>query len=327
MEPIKNTIPKILFDTDIGGDCDDAGALAMLHRLCDRGECELLAVTACYVSPYVAGCIDAINRYYKRTIPVGILHGKPSAEPGTYTRGLCEEFENSYPPEKTDSVPDTVSVMRQVLADADAHSVTLAATGSMASLAALVQSPADDISPLDGKALISQKVLRTVVMGGRFYGSWPMPIVLGGDFTVTWEWNIKADIAGAQIMCREWPGELVFSSYEIGLWCVTMKGYAQSAPKEDPVRRAYELHPCGREHGRESWDHTALLYAVRPDAGYWNLHPWGRVTVDDGGITDWHAADGGRQTYLLPREDYAVIRDIINELVFCADAPKGNREA
>jgi hypothetical protein len=26
---------KIVFDTDIGGDCDDAGALAMLHRLCD----------------------------------------------------------------------------------------------------------------------------------------------------------------------------------------------------------------------------------------------------------------------------------------------------
>ena len=37
---------KIIFDTDIGGDCDDAGTLAMLHRLCDKGEAELLAVTA-----------------------------------------------------------------------------------------------------------------------------------------------------------------------------------------------------------------------------------------------------------------------------------------
>lgn len=316
MDEMKRPIPKILFDTDIGGDCDDAGALAMLHRLCDRGECELLAVTACYASPYVAGCIDAINRYYGREVPVGILHGKLSAEPGVYSRGLCEEFENRYPPEDADAVPDTVSVMRTVLAASDDHSVTLAATGSMASLAALLQSQADGISPLDGRALIAKKALRTVVMGGRFYSTWPMPVVIGADFTVTWEWNIHADVPAAQIMCRDWPGELVFSSYEIGLFCVTMKGYAQTAPKEDPVRRAYELHPCGREHGRESWDHTALLYAVRPDAGYWNLHPHGRVTVDDEGVTSWHAEEGGQQTYLLPREDYDVIRDTINGLVF-----------
>ena len=325
MNTEKKPITKIIFDTDIGGDCDDAGALAMLHRLCDLGECELLAVTACYASPYVAGCIDAINRYYGHVVPVGILHGKPSAEPGVYAKGLCEEFENSYPPEEENRIPDTVSVIRRTLADAEDHSVTLAATGSMASLAALVQSPADEISPLDGKALITQKVLRTVVMGGRFYGTWPMPVVIGSDFTVTWEWNIHADIPAAQMMCRTWPGELIFSSYEIGLFCVTMKGYAQTAPKEDPVRRAYELHPCGREYGRESWDHTALLYAIRPDAGYWNLHPFGRVTVDDDGVTSWNAEEGAQQSYLLPREDYDVIRDVINGLVFCPELPKGSR--
>lgn len=34
---------KIIFDTDIGGDCDDAGALALLHE-CERaGRAELIA--------------------------------------------------------------------------------------------------------------------------------------------------------------------------------------------------------------------------------------------------------------------------------------------
>ena len=42
----------IIFDTDIGCDCDDAGALALLHRLCDKGEARLLAVTHCQNSPY-----------------------------------------------------------------------------------------------------------------------------------------------------------------------------------------------------------------------------------------------------------------------------------
>ncbi len=308
---------KIIFDTDIGGDCDDAGALAMLHRLCDLGEAELLAVTACYASPYVAGCIDAINCYYGRVVPVGINYGSDSAEPGVYAGPLCNEFPSRYPAETygtENAAPDTLVLLRQTLAEAEDHSITLTATGSMSSLARLVQSPADDISPLTGKELIEQKVLRTVVMGGRFFGTWPMP-VMTGDPAGRAEWNIRSDIPASQILCSEWPGELIFSSFEIGLWCVTMRDYVNKAPQDDPVRRAYELHPCGRLHGRESWDHTALLYAVRPDAGYWNLHPYGRVSVDDEGVTRWHAEESGKHSYLLPREDYETVRQIIDDLV------------
>ena len=38
---------KIIFDTDIGCDCDDAAALALALELMNAGECELLAVTHC----------------------------------------------------------------------------------------------------------------------------------------------------------------------------------------------------------------------------------------------------------------------------------------
>jgi hypothetical protein len=34
---------KVIFDTDTETDCDDAGAMAVLHSLADRGECEILA--------------------------------------------------------------------------------------------------------------------------------------------------------------------------------------------------------------------------------------------------------------------------------------------
>ena len=67
---------KIVFDTDIGGDCDDAGALAMLHRLCDLEEAQLVAVTASYASPFVAGCIDAVNTYFGRKVPVGVCYDR-----------------------------------------------------------------------------------------------------------------------------------------------------------------------------------------------------------------------------------------------------------
>lgn len=35
---------KIIFDTDMHTDCDDAGALAVLHALADNWECDILAV-------------------------------------------------------------------------------------------------------------------------------------------------------------------------------------------------------------------------------------------------------------------------------------------
>jgi len=306
---------KIIFDTDIGGDCDDAGALGMLHRLCDKGEAELLAVTACYASPYVAGCIDAINRYYGRTVPVGINYESQVSEQGVYSCALCTEFDNAYPPASYEakSIPDTLAVLRSTLAAAEDYSVTLVATGSMASLARLVQSGPDAYSALSGAELIRTKVCRTVVMGGRFYETWPMAILAGKDQIVTWEWNIKSDIGAAQILCAQWPGELVFSSFEIGNYCISMQTFTRDADPNNPVRRAYELHPSGRT-GRESWDHTAMLEAVRPDT-YWYYHPYGRVSVNDEGITSWHPDPQGKHTYLIPKVDYEDIRAEIDAIL------------
>lgn len=309
----------IIFDTDIGGDCDDAGALAMTHRLCDLGEAELIAVTGCYESPYVAGCIDAINTYYKRQVPVGVNYGTP-AYPDTYTSKICNEFPSDYPAEKfgaAEGPEDAVKLIRRSLEAAEDMSITLVATGPLSTLARLVKSGADDISPLTGVELIARKVKRTVIMGGRFTGTWPMPIMTG-DPRYASEYNIRADIPAAKAVCDMWPGELVFSSFEIGLWTVTMREYTQKAPKDDPVRRSYEIFeaiPGNNEKGRQSWDHTAMLYAIRPDAGYYHLHPYGRISVDDEGVTEWHADDSARHTYLIPCADYEEVVRAIDSLV------------
>ena len=37
---------QLIFDTDIGMDCDDAAALGILLNAHKRGECEILAITA-----------------------------------------------------------------------------------------------------------------------------------------------------------------------------------------------------------------------------------------------------------------------------------------
>src|SRR5690625_1456520 len=61
----------VIFDTDMATDCDDAGALAMLHTLVDRGEAELLATLVNNRGEHSAGATAAINAWYGRaSIPV-----------------------------------------------------------------------------------------------------------------------------------------------------------------------------------------------------------------------------------------------------------------
>ena len=314
-----NDVKKIIFDTDIGGDCDDAGALALLHRLCDKGEAELLAVTHCYASPYFAGCIDAINRFYGREVPIGINYAREKQGRGRYAGAICDGFENRYPASvygTESAAPDTLCVLRRTLAAAEDNSVVFVVTGTLDSMARLVKSPADDISPLDGAELIRRKIIRTVVMGGRFFESWPMTIYHDGNGTgepVLAEWNIKeTPLDAAQSATDMWPGELVFSSYEIGSYIKTMVGYLDRAQNGDPVAETYRIFNGGK--GRQSWDHTAMLEAVRPGQ-YWNYHELGRVSVDENFVTHWSSDSTRRHTYLLPKCDYEDIRKVIDDLV------------
>ena len=43
---------NIILDTDIGPDCDDAAALAMLNLYADQGLCRILGITHCTSNPY-----------------------------------------------------------------------------------------------------------------------------------------------------------------------------------------------------------------------------------------------------------------------------------
>ena len=58
---------RVIFDTDMGNDVDDALALAMLHalRIARRGK--LLAVTITKDNPYAAAtCVDVVDTFYRR---------------------------------------------------------------------------------------------------------------------------------------------------------------------------------------------------------------------------------------------------------------------
>ena len=63
---------KIMFDTDLGPDYDDVGALAFLHATADSGRVEILATVTSNKHELVAPSINVINTYFGRAeLPIG----------------------------------------------------------------------------------------------------------------------------------------------------------------------------------------------------------------------------------------------------------------
>jgi len=63
---------RLILDTDMGNDVDDALALAIIHALQNRGEVQLLAVTITKDNRDAAPFIDLVDTFYGRPdIPIG----------------------------------------------------------------------------------------------------------------------------------------------------------------------------------------------------------------------------------------------------------------
>ncbi len=325
---MKKSPVKVIFDMDTSGDCTNIGALATLHALEDLGEVEILSTTVGFHSPYVAACMDAVNLYYGRELPIGTLHGTVEPKERHFADKLCREVNTRYP--EGAETEDAVRVHRRALASAEDQSVVFAVTGLLSTPDALLKSGPDDISPLTGRELIEKKIVRTIVMAGEFASTF--------NDRVFCEYNISLDVPAARHFCANWPGEVIFSAYEIGHRIWSLANFIKDGDPDSPVRRAYQLLRAHRQKPEDlpfpSWDPTVSLMAARPDVHYFDFHEYGRIVVNDEGITEWHPEEGGRQTYVLPAADmpFEKIAEIITDLVMTipknkrSDILKTNRE-
>ena len=68
-------------------------------------------------------------------------------------------------------------------------------------------------------------------------------------------------------------------------------------------------------HDRPTWDPTAVLYAVLPDRGYFDLSPPGEVTVENDAATLFRSSNNGRHRFLvMTPEQTARVREAIAQL-------------
>jgi hypothetical protein len=68
---------SIIFDSDMGPDYDDVGAITLLHAFADSGYVKILATVASTKYEGVAAVFDAFNTYFKRPdIEIGVPKGR-----------------------------------------------------------------------------------------------------------------------------------------------------------------------------------------------------------------------------------------------------------
>ena len=157
----------VIFDTDMGGDCDDVGALFILHGAVERGEARLLATIGCVSADAIAPALNAVNIWFGRPeIPVGTLKDTAFFAGPHYTTELAKRFPHQFASGM--DYPDAVALYRQILSQQPDGSVVIVAVGPLRNLANLLKSAPDKHSPLDGRTLVARKVKRLVVMGGNF---------------------------------------------------------------------------------------------------------------------------------------------------------------
>jgi inosine-uridine nucleoside N-ribohydrolase len=284
----ETTLPvKIIFDTDLGPDYDDVGALAFLHAMADSGKIEILATVSSNKHELVAPSIEVINTYFGRPdLPVGA----PKTE--GVNLGSNQHWADSivakYPHKiaSTSEAADAVEIYRKTLSNQPDNSVTIVTVGFLTNLNNLLKSQPDQISPLKGIELVSKKVKLLVSMAGKFPE--------GKEF------NVHMDSAAAKYVYENWPGKVIFTGFEIGWEIRTglrlMNSPAQNSPVKDVFRISIPMSSEDKD-GRMSWDETAALIGVYGTEGFFDTVR-GKIIVNQDGSNSWENDPNGKQYYV-----------------------------
>jgi inosine-uridine nucleoside N-ribohydrolase len=295
---------SIIFDSDMGPDYDDAGAITILHALADKGEAKILATIASTKYEGVVGVLSVFNTYFNRpNIPVGIPKGDALElhDWQHWTDTLLAKYPHKL--KNNADAWDAVKLYRKILGSQPDKSVTIVTIGFLTNLSNLLNSAPDEYSKLDGKALVTKKVKLLVCMAGKF--------------PTGFEFNVMQDAKASQNVYQNWPTKIILSGFEIGAKIhVGLPLINNKSIKNDPTKDVFSICiPKAKEDslGRMSWDETAVLVAIKGYSKWYTLHP-GRMKVADDGSDVWDDAGKG-QAYLVEKVDYLKMQKLIDELI------------
>lgn len=252
-------------------------------------------------NPWSPLCLDALNHYFGRTeIPIGVVKGPGFDKPSRYAEQIANEFPHDL--ESADDAPDAALLYRKILAGRPDKQVVMVSVGQVTNFRNLLKSKPDEHSSLSGSELVERKVKAWVCMGGK--------IPEGREA------NLIHDGPSAAYAIRHWPTPVIFSGWEIGNEIMT-GSKLRDVTAGTPVRRAYELYNGLKD--RQSWDQTAVLYAVRGlDGGladFWDTVSTGYLHVNEDGSNAWRDSPDKDHGYLVRKMHPEKIARVIEELM------------
>ena len=305
---------KVIFDTDMYTDFDDAGALACLHAMADAGECEILATVANTRDCLSVAMCEIINTYYGRPdIPVGCSReiGKTGAEPGHIARygATVKKYAKWVKHRNSNEAPDANDVYRKILAAQPDKSVVICSVGFLTNMRRLVETDRD---------LVARKVKSWVAMACKY--------------PIGREYNSMTDWESSKIALEKWPTTVIFTDFEYGRDCFAGRAIAESGVKDSPVADVFAgnipsreeirkdsakmLRSCFGMGGRSAWDETAALIAVRGTDRYFNVERGTYRMVGEKGDNEWAPdAENGPHLRVTEKLSKAEVGKIIDELI------------
>lgn len=202
---------RLIVETDMGNDIDDALAFDLIYKAMDDGRVDLLAIGNHKLSPTATDYIDILNTWYGypdiplAQSPTPVLNDHAP----DYTAAVCamtrEDGSPAFARSKTpEQIEDPVTLYRRTLAAQPDRSVTVLSLGFATELTKLLDSPADDISPLTGRELVARKVKALSIMAGS-YGEKQRA-----------EFNVVNDIPAMRKLFAEWDTPIVQNPFELG---------------------------------------------------------------------------------------------------------------
>lgn len=291
-------VPLVILDVDIPSSTDDMFALQMLYKYADAGKCKILGVVVDRVGVAGAEIVDVMNTYYGYpNVPIGLSRkGIENSQVWIDYSPLAKHtgkdgkpmFRRTHPDYA--DLPEGWRLYRQLLAKQPDHSVSICSVGFINALAQLLQSEADEHSPLNGVELVRQKVKAIYVMGS----------VLANANEP--DYNLGLGIEFAQTFFQLWPQEvqMYFSPGDVGNGIdypidQVLEDYAWD--KNHPIRQIYQNYPC--DVGQRMWDPLVVIQAVEGNELFTLSEPC-QVNITPEAVVVFTPSEKGNCRYQLP---------------------------
>ena len=298
-------VKDVIYDHDLGSDCDDGGAIAMLLNAHREGVCRALAITSCVFNPWASYCVGLMCEYFGvDDIEIGVNRERDILNSEGWWQCTKSQAEKYYAakgreyPEYESDIP----LIRRKLAESRGE-VTVISTGSLTTLYSLMQSGPDEASPLDGCALFKEKVGHYVCGGGSFPNGFL-------------ESNFWCDTEAVDKVVNEYLKgfPITFFGAEVAGGTLSGKVMKQDKYRDYVLRDIYEHHrPDNCNHN--SWDLGTVHFSV-----FGTTYPFFEVhrgyTVEPyGTLGCMRLYNGGVHEYVVRRVPYEALSDTFNDYI------------